>query len=112
MMWVLVVNGLVYLAFIYLHGEWRDLVPRRGVVRDVGEMVRVLSHDSKGSSAAGKAQRAATTGVLLDADRRGRRGGDRNRDLEAGRALATHEPAWADTFGRATGTSRDAALVS
>ncbi|HEX6559012.1 MAG TPA: cytochrome b/b6 domain-containing protein [Longimicrobiales bacterium] len=28
-MWVLFVNGLVYLAFIYLHGEWRDLVPRR-----------------------------------------------------------------------------------
>ena len=30
MMWVLVLNGFVYLAFIYLHGEWRDLVPRRG----------------------------------------------------------------------------------
>ena len=40
MMWVLVVNGLVYLAFIYLHGEWRDLVPRRGVVRDIGEMIK------------------------------------------------------------------------
>ena len=33
MMWVLVINGLVYLAFIYLHGEWRDLVPRRGDAR-------------------------------------------------------------------------------
>jgi len=31
MMWVLVVNGLVYLGFVYLHGEWRDLVPRRGL---------------------------------------------------------------------------------
>ncbi len=40
MMWVLVVNGFVYLAFIYLHGEWRDLVPRRGIVRDSWEMVR------------------------------------------------------------------------
>jgi Ni/Fe-hydrogenase b-type cytochrome subunit len=40
MMWVLVVNGLVYLGFIYLHGEWRDLVPRRGVLRDSWEMVR------------------------------------------------------------------------
>jgi thiosulfate reductase cytochrome b subunit len=39
-MWVLVANGLVYLAFIYLHGEWRDLVPRRGVVRDGLEMVK------------------------------------------------------------------------
>ncbi len=40
MMWVLVVNGLVYVGFIYTHGEWRDLVPRRGVVRDAWEMVR------------------------------------------------------------------------
>jgi Ni/Fe-hydrogenase b-type cytochrome subunit len=40
MMWVLGINGLVYLAFIYLHGEWRDLVPRRGIVRDSWEMVR------------------------------------------------------------------------
>jgi Ni/Fe-hydrogenase b-type cytochrome subunit len=40
MMWVLVVNGLVYLGFVYLHGEWRDLVPRRGMVRDSWEMVR------------------------------------------------------------------------
>ena len=40
MMWVLVVNGFVYLAFIYLHGEWRDLVPRRGIVRDSWEMVK------------------------------------------------------------------------
>ena len=40
MMWVLGVNGLVYLAFIYLHGEWRDLVPRRGIVRDAWEMVK------------------------------------------------------------------------
>ena len=40
MMWVLALNGLVYLGFIYLHGEWRDLVPRRGVLRDSWEMVR------------------------------------------------------------------------
>jgi Ni/Fe-hydrogenase b-type cytochrome subunit len=40
MMWVLAVNGLVYLGFIYLHGEWRDLVPRRGIIRDAFEMVK------------------------------------------------------------------------
>ena len=39
-MWLLVVNGLVYVAFIYLHGEWRDLVPRRGDARDAWEMVK------------------------------------------------------------------------
>lgn len=40
MMWVLVANGLLYLAFIYLHGEWRDLVPRKGDLRDTREMIR------------------------------------------------------------------------
>jgi thiosulfate reductase cytochrome b subunit len=40
MMWLLVVNGLAYLAFIYLHGEWRDLVPRRGDLRDSVQMIR------------------------------------------------------------------------
>ena len=59
MMWVLAVNGLVYLAFIYLHGEWRDLVPRRGDIRDAWEMVEVLHLPAEGSSAAGQAQRAA-----------------------------------------------------
>ena len=39
-MWLLVINGLVYLGFIYLHGEWRDLVPRRGILRDALEMVK------------------------------------------------------------------------
>jgi thiosulfate reductase cytochrome b subunit len=39
-MWILVANGLVYLGFIYLHGEWRDLVPRRGLLGDVWEMIK------------------------------------------------------------------------
>lgn len=39
-MWLLVVNGLVYVAFVFLHGEWRDLVPRRGDARDVWEMIK------------------------------------------------------------------------
>lgn len=40
MMWLLLANGLLYLGFIYLHGEWRDLVPRRGYIRDAWEMLR------------------------------------------------------------------------
>src|SRR5689334_24616046 len=40
MMWVLAVNGAVYLAFIWLHGEWRDLAPRRGDIRDAWEMIK------------------------------------------------------------------------
>jgi thiosulfate reductase cytochrome b subunit len=39
-MWLLVVNGLVYLGFVYLHGEWRDLVPRRGDAAGIREMVK------------------------------------------------------------------------
>ena len=39
-MWVIVASGALYLGFIYLHGEWRDLVPRRGFLRDAREMVR------------------------------------------------------------------------
>ena len=58
MMWVLVVNGLVYLAFVYLHGEWRDLVPRAATSATLadGEVLRL---QAKGSSAPGQAQRAA-----------------------------------------------------
>ena len=40
MMWLLVANGLLYLGFLFLHGEWRDIVPRRGDVRDAWEMLR------------------------------------------------------------------------
>lgn len=40
MMWVLVFTGLVYLGFIYTHGDWRDVVPRRGSLRDAWEMIK------------------------------------------------------------------------
>lgn len=40
MMWVLALNGLAYVTFVYLHGEWRDLVPRRGDIRDAWQMIR------------------------------------------------------------------------
>jgi thiosulfate reductase cytochrome b subunit len=38
-MWILVVNALVYLGFIYLHGEWRELAPRRGDAHRAVEMI-------------------------------------------------------------------------
>ncbi|MDZ7629902.1 MAG: cytochrome b/b6 domain-containing protein [Gemmatimonadaceae bacterium] len=34
MMWLLVVNALVYLGYLFLKGEWRELTPRRGSIRD------------------------------------------------------------------------------
>ena len=39
-MWLLVVNALVYLSFLILHGEWRDVTPRRGDGRDALQMIR------------------------------------------------------------------------
>lgn len=54
MMWVLVVNGLIYLGFVYLHGEWRDLVPRRGDLRDTWEMVKFYTFARKDHPRQGK----------------------------------------------------------
>ncbi|GAC1659469.1 MAG: cytochrome b/b6 domain-containing protein [Gemmatimonadaceae bacterium] len=39
-MWLLVANGLVYVAFLFLHGEWRDLAPRRGDLGDAWQMLK------------------------------------------------------------------------
>jgi len=51
---VLVAMGLLYLGFIYLHGEWRDLVPRRGDPRDAWEMIRFYAHARKNHPRQGK----------------------------------------------------------
>ena len=61
-MWALVVNGLVYLGFIWLHGEWRDLVPRRGFLADAVAMTKFYLWMSKSHPRQGKhnaLQRAA-----------------------------------------------------
>lgn len=54
MMWVLVLNGLVYLGFLWLHGEWRDLVPRRGDWRDALRMMRFYLYRLRMHPAQGK----------------------------------------------------------
>jgi Ni/Fe-hydrogenase b-type cytochrome subunit len=54
MMWVLVINACVYLGFIYMHGEWRDLVPRRGDVRDAWEMVKFYAFTRRDHPIQGK----------------------------------------------------------
>jgi Ni/Fe-hydrogenase b-type cytochrome subunit len=53
-MWLLFVNGLVYLGFIYLHGEWRDLVPRRGDARDALAMIKFYLFVTKSHPRQGK----------------------------------------------------------
>jgi thiosulfate reductase cytochrome b subunit len=54
MLWLLVVNGLIYLGFSYLLGEWRDLVPRRGYVRDAWEMLKFYLFARRDHPAQGK----------------------------------------------------------
>ena len=39
-MWLLLANAALYLGFLFLHGEWRDIAPRRGDARDALEMLK------------------------------------------------------------------------
>ncbi len=65
MMWVLVVNGLVYLTFIYLHGEWRDIVPRRGDIRDSVQMLKFYTWRRKDHPPQGKHNALQKTAYFL-----------------------------------------------
>jgi Ni/Fe-hydrogenase b-type cytochrome subunit len=65
MMWVLVVNGLIYLAFVYLHGEWRDLVPRKGDIRDSWQMVKFYTFRRKDHPHQGKHNALQKTAYFL-----------------------------------------------
>ncbi|MCU0648590.1 MAG: cytochrome b/b6 domain-containing protein [Gemmatimonadaceae bacterium] len=39
-MWMVIVAGVLWLGWAFLHGEWRDFTPRRGDARDVIAMLR------------------------------------------------------------------------
>ena len=54
MMWLLVANAIVYLGFLFLHGEWRDVTPRRGDARDALEMIRFYAFRRKDHPVQGK----------------------------------------------------------
>jgi thiosulfate reductase cytochrome b subunit len=66
--WVLVVNGAVYVALVFLSGHWRELFPNRQAIKDLPGAVL---HDlglRKDAPAQGKfnaAQRVAYTGVVF-----------------------------------------------
>src|SRR5665647_1108076 len=69
LMWVLVINGLCYLIFLFQSGEWRHLLPD---LKSFIEVPKVILHDLKLSKVAppirGKfnaAQRLAYTGAVL-----------------------------------------------
>jgi thiosulfate reductase cytochrome b subunit len=40
MMWLLVANGLLYLAYLWFKGEWRELAPRKGSIAGAIEMTQ------------------------------------------------------------------------
>ncbi len=40
MMWLLVANGVLYLGYLFLRGEWRELAPLKGSLRDAVTMAR------------------------------------------------------------------------
>jgi thiosulfate reductase cytochrome b subunit len=67
-MWLFAINGLVYVLYTFLSGEWRHLLPNRQTPRDAWH---VVLHDlglRKGPLPPGKfngAQRIAYTGVIL-----------------------------------------------
>jgi len=54
MMWLLVANGALYIAFLFLHGEWRDVVPRRGDATDALEMIKFYLFVRKDHPVGGK----------------------------------------------------------
>jgi Ni/Fe-hydrogenase b-type cytochrome subunit len=65
MMWVLVVNGLIYLTFVYLHGEWRDLVPRKGDIRDSWQMIKFYTARRRNHPHQGKHNALQKTAYFL-----------------------------------------------
>ncbi len=67
-MWIFALNGIAYVLFLALSGEWRFLLPERRSVRDAMKVTLVDLHLSKGLPAQTKyngAQRIAYTSVIL-----------------------------------------------
>jgi thiosulfate reductase cytochrome b subunit len=68
LMWIFLINGLLYVLYTFASGEWRHLVPNR---RSFGEAIQVVLHDlhlSRHEPPRRKfngAQQFAYTGVLL-----------------------------------------------
>lgn len=67
-MWLFAINGVLYVGYTILSGEWRELVPRRGTLREAWQ---VMLHDLRirkeplPSRKFNGAQQIAYTGVIL-----------------------------------------------
>jgi thiosulfate reductase cytochrome b subunit len=67
-MWIFALNGIAYVIFLVLSGEWRFLVPERRSLRDAIQVTLVDLHLRKGLPEQTKyngAQRIAYTSVIL-----------------------------------------------
>ena len=67
-MWIFALNGIIYVAYTALSGEWRFLVPQRRSLRDALQVTLVDLHLRKGLPEQTKyngAQRIAYTSVIL-----------------------------------------------
>lgn len=67
-MWIFAINGIAYVLYLALSGEWRLLVPERRSVRDAIQVTLVDLHVRKGLPAQKKyngAQRIAYSAVIL-----------------------------------------------
>jgi thiosulfate reductase cytochrome b subunit len=68
LMWLLAINGLVYVGYTFLSGEWRHLVPGRNTFREAWQVMLHDLHLSKIEPPRRKfngAQQIAYTGVIL-----------------------------------------------
>jgi thiosulfate reductase cytochrome b subunit len=67
-MWIFAINGILYVLFLWISGEWRFLIPLRRSLRDAVQVTLVDLHLRKGLPAQTKyngAQRIAYTTVIL-----------------------------------------------
>jgi thiosulfate reductase cytochrome b subunit len=67
-MWIFAINGILYVMYLLISGEWRVLVPERRSIRDAIQVTLVDLHLRKGLPPQKKyngAQRIAYTAVVL-----------------------------------------------
>jgi thiosulfate reductase cytochrome b subunit len=67
-MWIFAINGILYVSYLLISGEWRLLVPERRSIRDAIQVTLVDLHLRKGLPPQKKyngAQRIAYTAVIL-----------------------------------------------
>ncbi|HEY0373128.1 MAG TPA: cytochrome b/b6 domain-containing protein [Thermoanaerobaculia bacterium] len=71
LMWLFGVNGVLYVLYTLISGEWRELVPRRGTLRDAWNVVlhdlRIRKEPLPKKKFNGAQQIAYTTVILMGA---------------------------------------------